>query len=122
MKSPPIPDMRSRIRRQRGLWFGLLGGPLAWAGHLGVAYYLVPDACAAGSSALLHVVTFVAVAVAVAAIASAWRVRRAAHPSDDGIASERGAFAGVVGLALSSLFLLVILMEGLPPLLIDPCL
>lgn len=106
-----MPVWRERARNQAGLWFALLGAPVAWLVHLGLSYLLVPHACAAGSAAMLHVVTVVTVVAGAGALATAWRRRGAGD-----------AFLGLVGVAISLLFVAVTLLEGIQPVLVDPCL
>lgn len=107
------------------LWFALLGGPAAWSAHLLGSYPLVPVACRMGTTAPLNILTLVTAAVAGAAtVASGWAYRRARPAaSAAGVAGSesRAGFMGACGLLLGLLFTFAIVMEGLPPLLQDPC-
>ena len=117
-----IPELRVRAKQQAMAWFGLLGGPAVWGVHLGLNYAFVPEACAAGGAALLHVFTVVLLAAGVASLLAAWKVRSAALTHADERVGERNLFLGTAGMALAGLFIGVIFMEGLQPLFIDPCL
>lgn len=115
------------------LWFALLGGPVAWSAHLLGSYPLVSVSCRMGSTALLNVLTVVTAVIAAAAAVTgwwAWRTAiRAGAGSGDRVAPgggsdgglDRPVFMALCGLLLGALFTVAILMEGLPPLLQDPC-
>lgn len=109
------------------LWFALLGGPAAWTAHLLGSYPLVPVVCSMGTTAPLNILTAVTVMIALAAAATGWwayrRSRGAGEPAGAGaeVAEPRPAFMGMLGLMLALLFAFAILMEGLPPILQDPC-
>lgn len=51
----------------------LLGAPLAWAAHLGIGYALVNWSCERGSTTLLHVLTGLLLAAAIACTLLGWR-------------------------------------------------
>lgn len=110
------------------LFFALLGGPAAWTAHLLASYPLVSVACRMGTTAPLNIITGVTALIAAAAAGTGWWAFRrsregdAVETSGDGHASEtRAGFMGLVGLLLALLFTFAILIEGLPPLLQDPC-
>lgn len=98
------------------LAFGVLGGPSAWASHLGVSYYLVPRACAEGTALALHLATVAAVGVTVAALVVAGRLRAGAGAGDAPVRA-----LGTLGLLLGWLFLAATLAEGIPALFVAPC-
>lgn len=115
------------------LWFALLGGPAAWTVHLLASYPLVPLACDLGTALPLHLLTLttaLASAAAAAAGGLAWRrLRREPTPGagqaaegDGDDATGRARFMAVAGGILATFFVYVILVEGLPPVLQDPCL
>lgn len=110
------------------LWFTFLGGPLAWSAHLLSSYPLVPLACERGSVVVLNLVTAGTAMVALAAAAAGYyalrRLRRAGpavEGGEGGEAPRRARFMARVGVWISLLFVFVILVEGLPPILQDPC-
>jgi putative membrane protein len=117
------------------LWFGVVGGVLAWIIHLGASYALVPWVCATGNEWILHALTGLLGLVALAATGSGVRTwRRARRPTsaapDDSEAELGGpegsgwveGFLGSFGAFLSAFFLVLILVEGLPALLhASPC-
>lgn len=110
------------------LWFALLGGPIAWTAHLLASYPLVPHACDTGSTTLLNIVTAVTAVIAAAAAATGWwayrRGRRAGAPDGPGggdASESRVGFMALTGMLVALLFTFAILIEGLPPLLVDPC-
>lgn len=96
--------------------FAVLGSPAAWVTHLALSYYVVPRACAAGTSLGLHLVTVGTAAVAVAAIVAAARLRAGADGADGVLRT-----LATVGLLVGALFLLATLVEGIPVAFVDPC-
>lgn len=119
--------VRRRLSAPSGLallWFGMLGGPVAWAARLLVAYPLVPVACATGSNLPLHLVTLATAASTVAAALVSWRIWRQARRDargDDGGGLSRNGFMGLFGMLSSGFFLLVILAEGSMAFFVDAC-
>lgn len=105
------------------LWFALLGGPAAWTVHLLASYPLVPLACRLGTTTPLNILTAVTAAIALAAAGTGgWAYRRARRAGAEGDTGDRATFMALAGLLLALLFTFAIVLEGLPPLLADPCL
>lgn len=107
------------------LWFAFLGGPIAWSAHLLASYPLVSVACRLQTTAPLHVVTVITATIATAAAATGWlayRRVRTGGPAGPGDRFARARFMALGGLTLGALFTFVILVEGMPPVLHDPCL
>jgi len=121
------PDAVREPPASRGaLWFAFLGGPIAWSAHLLASYPLVSIACQLGSTTLLHAITAVTAAIAAAAALTGWlayrRVRTGGPTAGPADRFARARFMAISGLALGILFTFVILVEGMPPMLHDPCL
>ncbi|MDP8925095.1 MAG: hypothetical protein M3O34_19795 [Chloroflexota bacterium] len=104
------------LRRQLLLWSGALGGAVAWSLHLLAIYGLLPLACAAGSTWPIHVVTLLTAAATLGACAAALAVRR----RDGATPAER--WMALASLLLDGLFFFSIVVEGLPALILGPCL
>jgi putative membrane protein len=113
IETPAHPPVAGSV-----LWFALFGGVAAWVVHLGASYLLVPVACRAGAPAILHALTVAMGLIATSAVAAGWRSARrlAADP-----AWHRPAFMARLGILVSGFFLMVILAEGVPRVLQDPC-
>ncbi len=116
------------------LWFGVLGAPFAWTAQFLGGYALTEAACnAAGSrwgialDGLTLAITAVGALVAVLAGVAAVRVfRETKHAAGEGGAEEspplgRIHFLATVGMAITPLFLAIILMGGLGSLFLDNC-
>jgi putative membrane protein len=101
--------------RPARVWFGFLGGAVAWSLRLLVSYPLVPTVCETGWTWLQHAI----------ALLFAWRAAREGRGQADrgegGLPARRAHFMGVSGVLLNAIFLLAILLEGSSALLHDPC-
>ena len=104
------------------LWFAIFVGPAAWTLHLLLSYPLVPVACATLGPWLLHGVTLVTVLAAgmgvVVALRGGQQIERGAVGSGG---RDARRYLALLGLLMSAMFVFVILVEGLPPLFINPC-
>lgn len=123
-------------RRSVALWFGVLGSPLAWVGHLGVNYSL-EEWFACSESARDHegeilgvgvkTISFgvnsamVAVAVLSGLVAlRCWRKLQAQDGDETGgDQMERARWMAFAGIVEAALFLGIILLGYLPSLMID---
>ena len=128
----PVPTGRSPVRTDRvpvrtgALWFALLGGPLAWTAHLLASYPLVSLACRSGSTTHLNLITAATALLSAAAALTgwmAWRRLRVAEGAEgpDHETHRRAGFMAIAGAVLGTFFVYVIVVEGLPPVLMDPC-
>lgn len=109
------------------LWFGLLGGPLAWAAAFIAAYLMTESACVTGGSLVgPGIVWLLGAAVAVAAAVVAVGARGeavASTPDDDPGAggpearSDRPTgrrFMAIAGVLLSGVFAFITLTHAVP--------
>jgi small-conductance mechanosensitive channel len=146
----PEPTPRERAAAQAGLgdlsapkgrWLvlALAGGPVAWTVHLLAGYVIVALWCAegwAGVGMAIGVLTLLCAAGAVGAGVLSFRLWRRAQAgllsdeepggpeSWDARMGERGAraaFLSVMSLFLAALFLLLIVLQALPPLFAEAC-
>lgn len=128
--------------------FAVGGGMAAWGVALLVAYPTVQLACAAGLPVLVHLVRWIALAVAIAATLTGWRVAAAArdlagssaaagaargadaegaHPDAEAESApaariERLRFMGLGGALLSASGAFLLVVEDLAAWVIHPCL
>jgi hypothetical protein len=112
---------RARVARQ---WFSVLGPPVAVFLQQQLAYVLVQPACLRRATLLLQLPALAGLAVTCSAGTLAWRewTRAGRRFSTDGGAAIRpDLFFGLVGLAMGSLAMTVILAQWLPTLFLDPC-
>jgi hypothetical protein len=121
------------------LWFGLFGAPIVWSLQLMLGYGLVAYACFPGSEpravpmfgglrSMVALVSVVALAVALAAGATAWRSWRATrreHPGDQEALLEVGEgrtrFMALAGMLVSGLFVLGVIMNTIPLFIMPLC-
>ncbi|HEU4697816.1 MAG TPA: hypothetical protein VFS40_01410 [Gemmatimonadales bacterium] len=143
MAAPPIPSRR--------LWFGILAAPLAWVLIEAVGYFLVARNCAWGGSGLrawavphAPAILVALTVLGLAAGGAAFAVARASWQGVTGPAAAatpaapdprttdpatfarsaalgRARFLAYGGMFTSGLFLLGILLFGLPALLVQAC-
>ena len=123
-------------RRSVALWFGVLGSPLAWVGHLGVNYSLEEwFACSESAheeGKILGVgvktvsVVFNSAMLALAALAglaayTCWKKLKAQNGDGDGDTLERARWMAFAGTIEAALFLGIILLGYLPSLILHAC-
>ncbi|HEV2295935.1 MAG TPA: hypothetical protein VGR35_18970 [Tepidisphaeraceae bacterium] len=119
------PAQSSGVRHWK-LWFALLGGAIAWAGHLLLAYAMAEFGCVAGLghrhvlgvtviSWMLLVVSALFTAMAAAALLVSYGIREkssvGAPDPDDRSTRE---FVARFGLIVNALFLFVVLAQSVP--------
>lgn len=110
---------------KRGMvpWAGLAAGPAAWAINTQLSYALLPWTCAHG----FNVIAPAAVFLLSVAISGALLSRRAwltlpSHGSVDATDSHQPhKMVAGIGVALGTLFALVILMQGAASLVLSGC-
>lgn len=120
---PHARDRSNQVGSLR-LWYAILGGPAAWTAHLLVSYGFVYVACGTGWIFLLYLTTLVAATMALGAGVVAWRIWRPSHHGEQALrlrSVARQGFMGFLGLLMSILFFVIILVEGVPPLVLGPC-
>jgi hypothetical protein len=111
-------------------WFGLFGGGIAWAVHLGLGFFVAQARCGAGSvhwgvdNTTWQVVLMIA-AAAVVALAEAACILTILGTSDstyeDVPPYGRRRFFALGAAAGNVLFLVAILLEGIGSIAHDPC-
>jgi hypothetical protein len=108
--------------------FAVVGGQAAWAVAVLTAYPMVQIACGLAQPLVVHAVRWVALAIALAATLTGYRVYRAArgaeaHTDDAGRwRVQRVRFTGLGGLLLSAAGAFLLVVEDLATWVIDPCL
>ena len=110
------------------MWFAVGTGFIAWSLHLLLSYWAVSVACDTHMGAIdlvLHLLTLLALAATLAAAFYGWQVWRAG-PGEDGDgevvdSARRGAFMGLFGIGLSTLFLIAIIYGEVTTLFLPPC-
>ncbi|MGH9279554.1 MAG: hypothetical protein ACRD12_15810 [Acidimicrobiales bacterium] len=125
---------KEESRGAAALWFGVLGSPLAWAGHLAVNYSLEEwFACASSTStrgkvlglsvdtaSIIFNTAMAAVALASLMVALSCR-RKLRRVEGDDERIDRARFMALAGVVEGALFLGIILLGYLPPFLLDTC-
>jgi hypothetical protein len=121
------------LKRRRTLWFGVLGGALAWLIHLMGAYVIAEFGCVSGYGHHLvlglSVVAWMVVALTVAMLLVALAAALVGYRSLQPLANDQGpddplspgspdqegrVYTARVGAIMSGLFAFVILFESVP--------
>jgi hypothetical protein len=115
-------------------WFGLLGAPIAWTAMHVVGYGLTEASCGPAGSrwsigvdgwtvALTAVAAATAALAGLAAVAAFFRTRgvKGVGGSEEPPPKGRIHFLAVVGIAISPLFLAIIVMDGLGVVFLADC-
>lgn len=146
MTTDRLPGRRAGLIGGLLLWFGVLGGALAWTVHLLAAWSIGELVCAAGSAEVAGVplryviglTVLIPAAAAVAALAVTWLAWRRTEPGRAGRwrtapdagppsagtvdhALGRARMLALVGLASNLLFLTIIVLGGVATLVFPPC-
>lgn len=120
------PAVRGELPGRIAQVFGVVGGMGVWGVAVLTAYPTVQIACAAGQPLLVHLVRWVATAVALAATLTAWRVYRRAERVDDRevgpVRARNARLVGFGGTLVSASGVLLLVIEDLATWVIDPCL
>ncbi len=120
------PEHTVAATRTRTLaWAGVFLPPLAWAAHLQFCYALVGADCARAHPAVLLGASALAGLAALGGAALGWRTwRHREHgwpATHAGSGADRGGFLAGWALAFGAWFTLVIAVQTLPILLLEPC-
>lgn len=106
------------------LWTGVLTGPVVFLILLETNYVLNDWACDVGHWWPMHVAAAVATAITAAALLLAWRNWVASGrgwPEDDAGSIARSRFLGALGVLASGGFVLVMIAQWIPVMLLGPC-
>jgi hypothetical protein len=106
------------------LWWSLVAGFLAFAGDLGFSYALQQHTCTNADSYLLHVITFVTLAIAISGFITGFHAYRALpeNVTERGRGShDRAHFQALLGMGFCLLFTLAIIANAVPRWILNPC-
>lgn len=106
------------------LWSGWAIGPLAWMLHLTLVYLLAPLACEWESGLPLYLATAGTLALAVAGLVLNWHLwaQSGRHWPDEAHGPEpRSRFMSMIGLLGSALFVVVIVAQTIPIVILGAC-
>jgi len=102
----------------------MLAGPVVWVVYMEASYMLAPLACQTGSTVALHGMSAVSLMIiAVAGLFSwaSWK-KLSRGGTGRGQRMSRRSFMAAGGVALSCMFILVIIAQEIPRIMISPCL
>jgi hypothetical protein len=109
---PPVPVV--------SLSYVLVVGIVAWTAHLVGGSALVPAACAHDSRWVIDVLTVVTALVAASGIPVALRLQRRFGELTD-VRSQVIVWLAAIGILFEVINIGLILLEGAPNLVLDPC-
>jgi hypothetical protein len=106
------------------LWYGILVPPISFGADLLLSYALVQHACSTGHFYILHLITIVALLFTISAGLLAWReytlIPREAN-DEGGSPFDRARFMAVAAMMWSIAFIIIILANGVPRMILSPC-
>ncbi|WP_200214576.1 hypothetical protein [Micromonospora coerulea] len=124
------PGPHARLTGGLLLWYGVLGGAVAWGVHVFAAWGLDELACAAGSDHVAAVPLWQAVGLAVvipglftvgSLLVAALVWRRTGRAGEEDRPFGRSRMLAVVGVWSNLLFLTIIVLGGVAVLVLPPC-
>jgi hypothetical protein len=106
------------------LSMGLYPGAILWGFQLWLSYGLVNVACGQGFDPMFHLVSLVFAGLTGLTVALSFRLWRSLQSGSAlaDAARRRAEFMALSGVASNSLFLLFIIVGGIPSFVFDPCL
>jgi len=112
------------MRRDVQLWLAVLAGPTVWLLSFLANFALAPWACAFGWKPALFAVTIAALAITAGAGLLAWKIWRQVGiemPGESGGAVGHERSLSLAGVLLSAMFLLVIIAQAVPNIVLGAC-
>jgi hypothetical protein len=106
------------------LWFAVGVGPLAWGLHLAAVYFAASVFCGAGSGTVKGVIAAATVALAIPVAGGLMLGRRSRNNARAGDSPAVGAVETWLASAafyLGALFLLAIVVQSIPLVMLDVC-
>jgi len=106
------------------LWWAISAGPLAWAFDLGFSYTLTQHSCSTGHDYVLHVISCVALSIALSGLVTGIAEYRGLprDAREEGRRPiDRAHFQALLGIALSISFVLVIVAGAVPRWILSAC-
>ncbi|HWC74507.1 MAG TPA: hypothetical protein VG454_11270 [Gemmatimonadales bacterium] len=113
-------SLRASSEDRRGslaLWFAVFGAPVAWFAGLVASYFAVHEVCRVHSPLGPRLVSFAALAVAIAAGLTA----RAISANAKDRAADRTRFMGQVGMMAGAVFSLILVLQLVATLFLPGC-
>jgi len=117
------PQTTAKWTRVTAQWLAVVGPPIAAFAQQQLAYYFVSPACTSRAPILLHVPTLVMLGLIAAATMYSrreWTRERDRSASDNGQVGS-GRFFALLGLAMGSISIVLLLAQWLPTLFVSPC-
>jgi hypothetical protein len=113
----------TRTEHSFGLWFGMIGGPMAGMAMVWVNYPAVDMACVTGNRIVLHLWSLLFFLIAAAAAFVSWThyERVGDYPLTEGGVMARTRFMALVGLFTGGLALIEITMQWIPIFILGSC-
>jgi hypothetical protein len=112
------------MSRDAVLWTAVMIGPLAWMLAFGTQFTLSGWTCGLGSKLPLYVVSVAAmilVAIGIVASFSSWRAMGKSWPGESAGPSVRTNVMALSGIALNAFFLVVLIAQTIPHLMLAGC-
>jgi hypothetical protein len=101
------------------LWVALMAGPVLWLLQLHANYWLVSWACSNSNRIPLFIGSATFLALVVLSLVLSIRCYRRQPTGNEGLELQK--FMSSLGILLNILFAFIIITQGVPILIIDPC-
>src|SRR4051794_20059194 len=101
------------------LWLALLAGPVLWLLELQANYWLVSWACSISNRTPLFISSAIFFALVASSLVLSIRCYRRHPAKQENFELQR--FMSSLGILLNILFAFIIVAQGMPILIIDPC-
>ena len=124
MTENPLDRIPESPKPSLGIWFGLLGPPMAALLHLQMSYALEHTACATGNKLQLHIWTAVCLIIVLAAGLIAhrhWVALGSEGPGEQPGPSGTRRLMSLLGMIGAGIFTLFILAQWFPSLMLPVC-
>jgi hypothetical protein len=127
MPSSTSPPAWHSPTRTAALWAGVLTGPIVWLTMLEVNYLLTYVACETGQKWFMHMAVLVAIVLVAASGFIAWMYGPPGDPKIDtppvtrATSEQRARWMALYGVASSAWFIIVILANEIPILVLKAC-
>lgn len=122
-----MAELENTVRKGEApalVWWTMFAGPVAWACDVGFSYVLQQHSCSTGHYYVLHLITAICGIIALTGLAAGLGAysRIPKEANDHGVRPmDRTHFQILFGMVFSIAFTVVIIAQGVPRWILNPC-